>query len=96
MPNEIPNTGLVRVRVLQVNTLSKGEVMHDLKVRVLPRDPDAKPTLLSIRDEICPRAPVSGDRLKLTMQAGAVAGVEVMASHQRANRGHTHEEDQTE
>lgn len=78
MPNEIPNTGLVRVRVLQVNTLNKGEVTHDLKVRVLPRDANAKPVSLSIRDEICPRSPVSGDRLKLTMQAGTVAGVELM------------------
>jgi hypothetical protein len=78
MPTTLPNTGIVRVRVLQVNTLSRGEAMHDLKVRILPRDEASKPVHVSVRDEVCPRPPVSGDRLKLTMQAGTVAGVELM------------------
>ncbi len=78
MSDQVPATGLVKVRVLQVNTLTQGEVLHDVKARVLPRRESNRPVMLRIRDELCPRPPRAGDRLRLTMQLGQVAGVEVL------------------
>lgn len=79
MPDDLPATGQVRIRVLQVNTLTRGETVHDIKARVLPRrDDKAQPVRLTIRDELCPRPPMVGDRLRLTMQVGSVAGVEML------------------
>lgn len=80
MSDSLPATGLVKVRILQVNTLTQGEVIHDVKARVLPRGESNRPVMLRIRDEICPRPPKVGDRLRLTMQLGQVAGVEALKS----------------
>lgn len=77
MSDQIPATGLIRVRVLQVNTLSRGELVHDIRARVLPREQHAKPVTFTIRDDLCSGGgPRVGDRLRLTMQLGQVAGVE--------------------
>ena len=78
MADTLPATGLVKVRILQVNTLTQGEVIHDVKARVLPRGESRKPVMLRIRDELCPRPPQVGDRWRLTMQLGQVAGVEAL------------------
>ena len=78
MSDQIPATGHVKIRVLQVNTLTQGEVVHDVKARILPRGESRKPVMLRFRDEICPRPPRAGDRMRLTMQLGEVAGVEVL------------------
>lgn len=86
MPASIPSSGQVRVRVLQVNSLTRGEVVHDVKARLLPREDGVKPIQVSIRDEICPKPPMAGDRLKLTMQAGTVAGVELLKPKKTAEK----------
>lgn len=78
MSTQIPATGPVRVRILQVNTLTQGELVHDVKVRVIPRIDGDRPTMLRIRDEVCPRPPRAGDRMRLIMQVGQVAGVEML------------------
>ena len=78
MSDQVPTTGHIKVRVLEVNTLTQGELVHDVKARVLPRGESRRPVMLRLRDEICPRPPRAGDRLRLTMQLGEVAGVEVL------------------
>ena len=78
MSNQVPATGLVRVRVLQVNTLMRGEMVHEIKARVMPRDEHTQPMHFTIRDELCSGGPKVGDRLRLTLQLGEVAGVEIM------------------
>lgn len=83
MSDSLPATGPVKVRILQVNTLTQGEVVHDVKARVLPRGESNRPVMLRIRDEICPRPPRVGDRLRLTMQLGQVAGVEALKAKPR-------------
>jgi len=76
---ELPSTGFARARIIQVNTLSTGgETVHDVKVRLLPRQEGVKPMLVRVRDEICPRPLRAGDRVRLTMQVGQVAGVEML------------------
>ena len=83
MSEQVPATGHVKVRILQVNTLTQGEVVHDVKARVLPRGESKRPVMLRLRDEICPRPPRAGDRLRLTMQLGQVAGVELLKAAAR-------------
>lgn len=79
MSDQIPATGLIRVRVLQVNTVTRGETVHDVKARVLPRNEHAKPAQFTIRDELCDGGGIKvGDRLRLTLQLGQVAGVQRM------------------
>ena len=74
-----PATGKIRVRVMQVNSnMAQGTLMHDIKVRLLPRQDDDKPLVLPVRDELCQRPPRVADRLSLTMMAGLVAGVEFL------------------
>ena len=75
----LPSTGHARARIIQVNTLSAGgETVHDVKVRLLPREEGARPLVLRVRDELCPRPLRTGDRVRLTMQVGQVAGVEML------------------
>jgi hypothetical protein len=80
----MPTTGLARARIIQVNTLSAdGQTVHDVKVRMLPREEGAKPVLLRVRHELCPRPLRAGDRIRLTMQAGEVAGIEILPPRRR-------------
>jgi hypothetical protein len=77
--SSLPSTGQTRARIIQVNTLSAGgETVHDVKVRLLPRENGVKPVVLRVRDELCPRPLRTGDRVRLTMQVGQVAGVEML------------------
>jgi hypothetical protein len=80
----LPSTGQTRARVIHVNTLSAGgETVHDVKVRLLPREDGVKPIVLRVRDELCSRPLRAGDRLRLTMQVGQVADVEMLEPRKR-------------
>jgi hypothetical protein len=90
---------LARARIIQVNTLSAGgETVHDVKVRLLPREEGAKPMVLRVRDELCARPLRAGDRVRFTMQVGQVAGVEMLEprKHRDGDSGESDGADNTD